>query len=59
MALDPTLNPEYISIMPLIKSPSKKALQENIKTEMKKKPAKQAEAIGYAVQREAKKARKK
>lgn len=46
--------------MPLKKSSSKKALQENIKTEIKigKKPVKQAVAIAYAVQRRAKKKKK-
>lgn len=40
----------------LIKSSSKKAREKNIETEIKagKKP-KQAEAIGYSVQRQAKK----
>jgi hypothetical protein len=39
-------------IMPLIKSPSLKARQANIKTEIAAgKPPKQAVAIGYAVQR--------
>jgi hypothetical protein len=42
--------------MPLIKSPSKKAREENIKREIAAgKPAKQAVAIGYSVQREARK----
>lgn len=43
--------------MPLIHSPSKKALKENIRKEIVEgnKPIKQAVAIGYAVQREAKK----
>lgn len=47
--------------MPLKKSTSKAALQNNIKTEIKAgKPIKQAVAIGYAVKREAaKKAKKK
>ena len=42
--------------MPLKKSSSKKAREENIKTEIKagKKPS-QAVAIGYSVQKEAKK----
>lgn len=42
--------------MPLIKSASKKSLQSNIKKEIEagKKP-KVAEAIGYSVQRKAKK----
>ena len=46
--------------MPLKKSPTKAARQKNIETEIKsgKKPA-QAVAIGYAVQREAKKKAKK
>lgn len=43
--------------MPLIKSSSKKAREKNIKTEIDigKRPIKQAVAIGYSVQREAKK----
>jgi hypothetical protein len=42
--------------MPLKKSPSKKAVSENIKTEMKAgKPQKQAIAIALNVQRRAKK----
>lgn len=44
--------------MPLIKSSSKKALQHNIKTEIKSKPPKQAVAIALSVQREAKKKKK-
>jgi len=41
--------------MPLIKSSSKKARSENIRREIDAgKPAKQAVAIGYSVQREAK-----
>jgi hypothetical protein len=46
--------------MPLIKSPSKKAREKNIETEIKagKKPS-QAVAIGYSEQREAKKKTKK
>lgn len=44
----------------LKKSASKKARQENIKTEIAAgKPIKQAVAIGYSVQREAKKKGKK
>jgi len=40
--------------MPLIKSKSKKALRQNIRTEIEAgKPPKQAAAIGYAVQRRA------
>lgn len=40
--------------MPLVKSGSKEARQENIKTEIDAgKPIKQAVAIGYANQREA------
>ena len=35
--------------MPLIKSPSKKALKKNIKTEIK--PPKQAVAIAYTIRR--------
>lgn len=39
----------------LKKSPSKKALSENIRTEVKAgKPVKQASAIAYSVQRKAK-----
>lgn len=46
--------------MPLIKSSSKKAREENIKTEIAAgKDPKQAVAIGYSVQREAKKDGKK
>jgi len=42
--------------MPLTKSPSKKARESNIKKEIAAgKPIKQAVAIGYAVQRKAKK----
>lgn len=38
--------------MPLIKSPSKKALKKNIKTEIKAgKPPKQATAIAYSIRR--------
>jgi len=41
--------------MPLIKSSSKKARQKNIAVEIKSgKPIKQAVAIGYSVQRQAK-----
>lgn len=45
--------------MPLIKSPSKKARQKNIETEISigKNPS-QAVAIGYSVQREAAKKKK-
>ena len=40
--------------MPLKKSASKAALQENIRTEIKAgKPPKQAAAIGYSVKRKA------
>jgi len=46
--------------MPLKKSASKKAVSENIKTEMKAgKPQKQAVAIALEVQRRAKKKGKK
>lgn len=42
--------------MPLVKSPSKKALSENIRREIKAgKPQKQAVAIAYSVQRDARK----
>jgi hypothetical protein len=45
--------------MPLVKSPSKKAFSKNVSTEMKAgKPQKQAVAIAYSVQREAKKRKK-
>jgi hypothetical protein len=45
--------------MPLKKSKSKAALQENIETEIKSgKPPKQAAAIAYSVQRQAKKGKK-
>ena len=45
--------------MPLIKSTSKKAVPENIKTEMGAgKPQKQAVAIALSVQRKAKKGKK-
>lgn len=40
--------------MPLMKSPSKKAFQKNVKTEIAAgKPPKQAVAIAYSTQREA------
>jgi hypothetical protein len=46
--------------MPLKKGTSEKTRQENIKREIAAgKPPKQAVAIGYAVQREAKKTQKK
>jgi len=46
--------------MPLKKSTSKKAVSENIKTEVKAgRPVKQAVAIAFSVQRQAKKAGKK
>jgi len=41
--------------MPLKKSSSKKAFKENVKAEMSSKPQRQAVAIAYSVQREAKK----
>lgn len=48
-----------IKVMPLIKSASKKARQENIKREIAAgKPIKQSVAIGYAVQRKSKKKKK-
>lgn len=41
--------------MPLIKSSSKKAFQQNVKAEIKAgKPREQAVAIAYSVQRQAK-----
>jgi hypothetical protein len=41
--------------MPLVKSPSKAARNQNIKAEIAAgKPPKQAVAIGYAIQRKAK-----
>ena len=45
--------------MPLMKSKSEKAFKENIKTEAKSKPIKQAVAIAYSVKREAEKKAKK
>lgn len=45
--------------MPLVKSKSEKAFKENIKTEAKSKPIKQAVAIAYNVKREAEKKAKK
>ena len=46
--------------MPLIKSASKKAIGKNIAREIKAgKPPKQAAAIAYSVQREAKKKKAK
>jgi hypothetical protein len=45
--------------MPLIKSKSEKALKENIRTEAKSKPIKQAVAIALNVKREATKAKAK
>lgn len=46
--------------MPLIKSTSKKAMSENIKTEMHHgKPQKQAVAIAYSVKRDVAKKMKK
>jgi hypothetical protein len=44
--------------MPLVKSKSEKAFKENIRTEAKSKPIKQAVAIAYAVKREAAKKKK-
>jgi hypothetical protein len=47
-------------IMPLIKSTSKKARQENIRREIDAgKPPRQAVAIGYSEQRQARKKTKK
>ena len=41
--------------MPLLKSPSKEAFKQNVKAEVKAgKPPKQAVAIAYSVQRQAK-----
>lgn len=45
--------------MPLVKSKSEKAFKDNIKTEAKSKPIKQAVAIAYSVKREAEKKAKK
>lgn len=45
--------------MPLIKSTGKKAFEKNLKEELKSKPPKQALAIAYSVQREAKKKKAK
>ena len=46
--------------MPLVKSTSKKSRETNIKRELAAgKPPRQAVAIAYSVQREAKKAKKK
>ena len=46
--------------MPLIKSTSKKAIGKNIATEIRAgKPPKQAAAIAYSIQREAKKSKAK
>jgi hypothetical protein len=48
------VRPGCLTIMPLIKSSSKKAREKNIKTEIDAgKPIKQAVAIGYSEQREA------
>ena len=48
--------PNWRNLMPLKKSTSKKAFQENIKAEVKAgKPVKQAVAIAYAEKREASK----
>ena len=45
--------------MPLKQSTSKKAFQQNVRTEMKAgKPQKQAVAIAYSVQRQAKSKKK-
>ncbi len=41
--------------MPLVKSASKKAFEQNIRTEAKKRPVKQAVAIAYSEKREAQK----
>ena len=46
--------------MPLKKSPTPKAFEQNLKTELKaNKPKAQALAIAYSVKREAEKAKKK
>ena len=46
--------------MPLTKSPTKSAFKKNLKTELSSgKPRKQALAIAYSVQREAKKSKNK
>jgi len=45
--------------MSLVKSKSEKAFKENIKTEAKSKPIKQAVAIAYSVKREAEKTKAK
>jgi hypothetical protein len=44
--------------MPLIKSSSKEAFRQNVKTEAKTRPVKQAVAIAYSVQRKAASAKK-
>lgn len=45
--------------MPLVKSSSKKAFEENVRREIKAgKPQKQAVAIAYSVQRKAKEKKK-
>jgi hypothetical protein len=45
--------------MPLIKSKSEKAFKQNVRTEAKTKPIKQALAIAYATKRAAAKPAKK
>jgi hypothetical protein len=45
--------------MPLIKSKSEKAFKQNVRTEAKTKPLKQALAIAYATKRAAAKPAKK
>lgn len=48
------------NVMPLTKSPSKKAFQHNVAAEVKSgKPVKQAVAISYSVKREAQKKKSK
>jgi hypothetical protein len=52
--------PNWRKQMPLKKSPTPKAFEQNLKTELKaNKPKAQALAIAYSVKREAEKAKKK